>query len=406
MKMIVTAPPQPVRGSITLEGSKSISNRLLLMRALCEGGFDIKNISPSDDSNTLSGLLSQQPAMSDVGAAGTTMRFLTAYYSITPGERILTGSARMQQRPIGILVQALQKLGADIMHLERDGYPPIRIKGKPLKGGEIRIRADVSSQYISALMMIGPVLERGLILHLDGKIASFPYIQMTLRTMQELGIQCTMEGQTIHIRPGAYTGKPMQAESDWSAASYHYSIVALSPGSHMRIRGLFADSLQGDSVLPKIYAQLGVETTFSGDEMHIQQSGKPTTYLDWDYSDCPDIAQTVAVTCAGLGVEARFTGVESLRIKETDRTAALQEELAKLNVSFSEESDGSWRLKGRAEETKMQTIATYEDHRMAMSFAPLALQQKSIAIEEPMVVKKSYPSFWFDLARLGFGLAE
>lgn len=406
MKMIVTAPAQPIRGSITLEGSKSISNRLLLMQALCTGGFEIKNISPSDDSNTLTTLLSQQPAISDVGAAGTTMRFLTAYYSITPGERILTGSARMQQRPIGILVQALQKLGADIRHLERDGYPPIRIKGKTLKGGEIRIRADVSSQYISALMMIGPLLERGLILHLDGKIASFPYIQMTLRTMQELGAQCSIEGQTIHIKQGAYTGKPMQAESDWSAASYHYSIVALSPGAHMRIRGLFADSLQGDSILPKLFAQLGVQTSFSGDEMLIEQVGSPVAHLDWDYSDCPDIAQTVAVTCAGLGVDARFTGVESLRIKETDRTAALQNELAKFQVTFTDDADGSWHLHGKATVGERQTIATYEDHRMAMSFAPLALQQKSIVIEEPMVVKKSYPSYWFDLARLGFVLSE
>lgn len=404
--MIVKAPPQPIRGSITLEGSKSISNRLLLMQALCSDGFEIKNCSPSDDSNTLTALLQKQPAMSDVGAAGTTMRFLTAYYSIRPGERILTGSARMQQRPIGILVQALQKLGADITHLERDGYPPIRIRGKALKGGEIRIRADVSSQYISALMMIGPVLERGLILHLDGKIASFPYIRMTLRTMQELGIDCFIDGQTIHIKPGAYVGKPMQAESDWSAASYHYSMIALSPGSHMRIRGLFEDSLQGDNVLPELYAQLGVETIFSNDEMIITQKGEANPHIDWDYSDCPDIAQTVAVTCAGLGVSARFTGVESLRIKETDRTAALQQELAKFSVTFSEDADGSWNLSGKARADSIQTIATYEDHRMAMSFAPLALQQPAIAIEEPMVVKKSYPSYWFDLARLGFVLSE
>lgn len=404
--MIITAPRQPIVGSITLEGSKSISNRLLLLQALCADGFEIKNVSPSDDSTTLTHLLGSRPAMSDVGAAGTTMRFLTAFYSITPGERILTGSARMQQRPIGILVQALQKLGADITYIGNEGYPPIRIRGKQLKGGEIRIRADVSSQYISALMMIGPALERGLKLHLDGKIASFPYIQMTMRTMQELGASIDMEGNTLIIAPGMYQGKPMQAESDWSAASYHYSICALSPGSKLRIRGLFADSLQGDSVLPKLYAQLGVDTLFTDEEMILTHTGKLTTHLEWDYSDCPDIAQTVAVTCAALGVPATFTGVESLRIKETDRTAALQKELAKFDVQFREGTDGAWMLTGRSQCNAMRTIDTYEDHRMAMSFAPLALAHAQVAIEEPMVVKKSYPSFWFDMARLGFALSE
>lgn len=406
MKMIVTAPPQPIRGNITLEGSKSISNRLLIMQALCPGGFEIHNLSPSEDTTTLRHLLQEMPAISDVGAAGTTMRFLTALYSITEGERILTGSARMQQRPIGILVQALQRLGADITHLERDGYPPVRIRGKRIKGGEVRIRADVSSQYISALMMIGPALERGLKLHLDGKVASFPYIRMTLKTMQELGIDCSIEGQTIVIAPGAYVPKPMQAESDWSAASYHYSLCALSPDAQLRIRGLFADSLQGDSILPEIYERLGVHTHFEDGDMILRQTGERAAQLDVDYSDCPDIAQTVAVTCAALGVPARFTGVESLRIKETDRTAALQTELQKFGVRFHESAPGVWSLEGKAAASERQQIATYEDHRMAMSFAPLALAAGSIAIEEPMVVRKSYPSFWYDMTRLGFALSE
>lgn len=403
MKMKIKAPLQPIRSAITLEGSKSISNRLLLMQALCTSGFEIRNLSPSDDTTTLQRLLKQQPSISDVGAAGTTMRFLTAYYSTLEGERMLTGSARMQQRPIGVLVEALEKLGADITYIEKKGYPPVRIKGKELPGGTIRIRADISSQYISALMMIGPTLKKGLTLILDGKIASAPYIQMTLSTMQELGIDCKWEGATITIKNGSYRSVAMQAESDWSAASYHYSICALSPGSHMRISGLFEKSLQGDSVLPDIYVKLGVTTFFEGKEMIISNTGNCTAMLDYDYSDCPDIAQTVAVTCAALGIPARFTGVESLRIKETDRTAALQSELAKFNVTFEEREPGEWTLSGKINPVEA-TISTYEDHRMAMSFAPLALVTPSITIEEPEVVKKSYPSFWYDMTRLGFVL--
>lgn len=403
MKMKITAPLQPIRSTITLEGSKSISNRLLLMQALCSEGFTINNLSPSDDTTTLHRLLQERPAFSDVGAAGTTMRFLTAFYSTLEGERMLTGSARMQQRPIGILVEALEKLGADITYIEKKGYPPIRIKGKTLPGGTIRVRADISSQYISALMMIGPTLKKGLTLILDGKIASAPYIQMTLRTMQELGIHCNMTGSTITVKPGAYISRAVQAESDWSAASYHYSICALSPDSQIRIRGLFAESLQGDSVLPAIYGKLGVETVFEDGDMIIRHTGNCADSLDIDYSDCPDIAQTVAVTCAGLGIPARFTGVESLRIKETDRTAALQQELQKYQVRFEESSAGEWLLSGKAISAANE-IETYEDHRMAMSFAPLALAVGKVVINEPDVVKKSYPSFWFDMKRLGFGL--
>jgi 3-phosphoshikimate 1-carboxyvinyltransferase len=403
MKMKIMAPLQPIRSTITLEGSKSISNRLLLMQALCKDGFNIQNLSPSDDTTTLHRLLQDRPAISDVGAAGTTMRFLTAFYSTLEGERILTGSARMQQRPVGVLVEALEKLGADITYIEKKGYPPIRIKGKTLPGGTIRVRADISSQYISALMMIGPTLKKGLTLILDGKIASAPYIEMTLRTMQELGIDCHMEGATITVKPGEYISKPVQAESDWSAASYHYSNCALSPDSQIRIRGLFATSLQGDSVLPKIYAQLGVETLFEEDEMIIRHTGICQEHIDIDYSNCPDIAQTIAVTCAGLGIPARFTGVESLRIKETDRTAALQHELKKYQVHFHEAQPGEWLLSGKASMQDVE-VATYEDHRMAMSFAPLALAVGNVIINEPDVVKKSYPSFWFDMTRLGFGL--
>ncbi len=406
MSLTLIPPAYPLHGTIQLEGSKSISNRLLILQALCAEGFDIHNLSPSDDTTTLSRLLAEKPAMCDVGAAGTTMRFLTALFAITDGERILTGSARMQQRPIGILVDALRMLGANITYLANDGYPPIRIRGKKLRGGRVRVRADVSSQYISALMMIGPMLEKGLELVLEGKIASFPYIHMTLRTMQELGINCSIQDNIIRVAPGNYLSKPMQAESDWSAASYHYSLCALSPGSVLRIQGLFSDSLQGDSVLPDIYKQLGVQTTFDGADMIITNTGQLSERLDMDYSDCPDIAQTVAVTCAALGVPGKFSGVESLRIKESDRTVALQTELKKFDVAFDEVDTHVWSLQGKLKPTKGVTIETYEDHRMAMSFAPLALTAGDITIEEPHVVRKSYPSFWMDMARLGFSLKE
>ncbi|MFZ1634148.1 MAG: 3-phosphoshikimate 1-carboxyvinyltransferase [Chitinophagales bacterium] len=401
MKLIFKSVPSAIQGAIKLEGSKSISNRLLIMQALCPEGFEIDNLSPSDDTTTLKRLLSSNDTICDVGAAGTTMRFLTAYFAIKNQQHILTGSDRMKQRPIKLLVDALRDLGADIQYKEKDGYPPIEINGKKLSGGKVTIRADVSSQYISALLMIGPVLENGLELYLEGKIGSFPYINMTLRTMAKLGIQYKMDGNTIHVYTGNYVGKPMQAESDWSAASYFYGICALSKGSEIKISGLFKDSLQGDSVLPEIYNQLGVVSYFEDDILVLSQVDSYVDELIYDFSNCPDLAQTVAVTCAALGVPARFTGLESLKIKETDRTAALQTELQKFGVSFLPDGE-AWVLNGATVAGNDLTIHTYEDHRMAMCFAPLSLKHKNIIIEEPMVVKKSYPSFWSDLSSLGF----
>ena len=401
MKLIFEAVPESINGAIQLEGSKSISNRLLILQALCEDGFEIQNLSPSDDTTTLKRLLTLDETTCDVGAAGTTMRFLTAYYATRNCEKILTGSARMQQRPIKILVDALQQLGASIEYLQNDGYPPITIHGKKLAGGNVTIRADVSSQYISALLMIGPSLEKGLHLTLEGKISSFPYINMTLKTMEELGVMSQIDGNTIIVHPAKYQSNNMQAESDWSAASYYFSVCALSPNSKLKISGLFENSLQGDSVLPEIYRQLGVEAHFENAILVLQQNGKCVETLEFDFSNCPDLAQTVAVTCAGLGVKAIFTGLESLRIKETDRTAALQTELKKFGVEFWEEGE-AWKLNGKTNAASAVTIDTYEDHRMAMCFAPLSLLHPQIVIDEPWVVKKSYPSFWDDFSKLGF----
>lgn len=402
MNVRIAAPQHVINGSIRLEGSKSISNRLLLMRALCSTPFEIENLSPSDDTTTLQLLLNNNTAVCDVGAAGTTMRFLTAYFSITPGERILTGSERMKKRPIKILVDALRELGADIEYMEAEGYPPLKIKGSLPEGGRIRVKADVSSQYISALLMIGPVLKNGLVLELEGKIASYPYIDMTLRTMQQLGIPYAESGNIFTVSHGAYQPMKMIAESDWSAASYYYSVCALQPGSKIIIYGLQQKSLQGDSVLPAIYDRLGVKSNFIGDVLHLENTGRHTSLFENDFSDCPDLAQTVVVTCAALGIAMDIWGVESLRIKETDRTMALQTELIKFGVSFIQENE-HWKLSGKTTANQLITISTYDDHRMAMCFAPLALLHP-LEIEDATVVKKSYPSFWSDFSSIGFSI--
>lgn len=401
MNLVFDSIPKSINASIQLEGSKSISNRLLILQALCDGGFEIENLSPSNDTITLNHLLQTQDKTCNVGAAGTTMRFLTAFFATRECEKILTGSARMQQRPIKILVDALQQLGAEISYLDNDGYPPILIKGKVISGGDVTIRADVSSQYISALLMVAPYFKNGLNLHLSGKISSFPYINMTLKTMEELGVKSSFNNNIINIPTGKYISKKMQAESDWSAASYYFSVCALSSGSKIAITGLLEKSLQGDSVLPEIYQQLGVQAHFENGILLLQHTGHCVKEFVFDFSDCPDLAQTVAVTCAGLGIAATFSGLESLQIKETDRTAALQNELKKFEVQFYEDGD-KWKLTGKTKATRAILIDTYEDHRMAMCFAPLSIKHPQIIIDDPMVVKKSYPSFWDDFSTLGF----
>ncbi len=421
MNLRLSAPEGLINGEIILEGSKSISNRLLIMQALSAAevefpnkynqsspitnhnyfGNNIQNLSPSDDTKTLLRLLNSVELINDVGAAGTTMRFLVAYFSIIKGERILTGSERMKNRPVRILVDALIVLGANIEYLEKEGYPPLKIIGNRIKGGKVKIRADVSSQYISALLMIGPVLEKGLILELDGKISSLPYITMTLKTMEKMGIKYVMNENEITVFPGKYNFEAMKAESDWSAASYYFSIVALSPGSKINIYGLLPESLQGDSVLTELYAELGVKSVFKNDMLQLHNTGIIKEEIVIDFSNCPDLAQTIAVTCAALGVKGRFSGLESLKIKETDRTTAISNELRKFGVSFYEDGD-EWILHGKTSAQEAISIYTYEDHRMAMSFAPLVLKHKEIIIEEPDVVKKSYPSFWSTLMSIGF----
>ena len=414
----IAKPNRRIVGEITLDGSKSISNRILIINALCKDDFKIDKISTSKDTQTLTKLLSQKDAnVYDAGAAGTTFRFMTAYLALQQGTQILTGSERMKQRPIGKLVNALRALGCDIEYLENKGYPPLKINApKPLITNELSIAADTSSQYITALLMVAPTLPNGLRLTLEGNIVSLPYIQMTLSLMQYFGVEHSWSGNTIIVEKQEYVAKDVVVEADWSAASYYYALAAFADELDLKLNGLFKNSLQGDSVAVEMGFHFGVDTTFidATDStegcLHLKKTGEPMTEMfEWNFLKCPDIAQTFAVICAGTGVQGLFTGLETLFIKETDRVAALKIELAKVGVSFiklpakfSQKSHKQYfMVEGKAQWDKIPLFPTYEDHRMAMSFAPLAMIN-TIKIEDPLVVEKSYPEFWEDLKKLGF----
>lgn len=406
-------PGGPIKGSIELTSSKSISNRALIIQALTEGGFELNRLATADDTVSLQKLLNSEDEVLDTGPAGTTFRFLTAYLCRQPGTQLLTGSKRMKERPVGILVDALRALGASITYTEKEGYPPLQIGQSSLdKTSELTISAGVSSQYISALLMLAPTLPNGLRLTLDGKIVSLPYIKMTLSLMAHFGVAHNWEGQTIVIAPQAYVGKPLTVEADWSAASYYYSLAAIAPEADLHIGGLFEHSVQGDAVLQDVYTNFGVTTTFttSGARLVKAATAKAPAMLEYDFLECPDIAQTVAVTCAALGTKGLFTGLETLKIKETDRVKAVKKELKKVQAHLSilparfspKQGKNYVMLDGQAiigDETPV--FATYHDHRMAMAFAPLGLLGK-IGIEDPMVVTKSYPEFYEDFKKLGF----
>ena len=414
----IAKPNRRIVGEITLDGSKSISNRILIINALCKDDFKIDKISTSKDTQTLTKLLSQKDAnVYDAGAAGTTFRFMTAYLALQQGTQILTGSERMKQRPIGKLVNALRALACDIEYLENEGYPPLKINApKPLITNELSIAADTSSQYITALLMIAPTLPNGLRLTLEGNIVSLPYIQMTLSLMQYFGVEHAWSGNTIIVENQEYVAKDIVVEADWSAASYYYALAAFADELDLKLNGLFKNSLQGDSVAVEMGFHFGVDTTFidatdsQEGGLHLKKSGEPMTEMfEWDFLKCPDIAQTFAVICAGTGVQGLFTGLETLFIKETDRVAALKNELAKVGSSFvklpakfSQKSQKQYfMVEGKAQWDKIPLFPTYEDHRMAMAFAPLAMIN-TIKIEDPSVVEKSYPEFWEDLKKLGF----
>jgi 3-phosphoshikimate 1-carboxyvinyltransferase len=393
---------------ITITGSKSESNRSLLLRALYPD-LTIANLSNSDDSVVMEKGLEIQNGTVDVHHAGTAMRFLTAYFSVKPGsEIILTGSKRMTERPIEILVDALKQLGADISYEKNQGYPPIRIKGKQITENKVTLAANISSQYISALLLVAPSLPNGLILKLDGKITSVPYIRMTLALLEELGVQTNFEGNTITVESlGTSPKQQLVVESDWSSASYYYSIVALcEQGTALRLSSYKQNSLQGDSVLQEIYKEFGVESSFEGHDLVLTKLKKVSkdTVINLDLTNAPDIAQTIAVSCFGLGIACELSGLHTLKIKETDRLEALKAELGKLGAQISV-TDKTLSLQAGSAIKKEVAIDTYDDHRMAMAFAPLALRVP-ILINDAEVVSKSYPDFWKDLVSLGFQKEE
>lgn len=395
--------------SIPITGSKSETNRLLLLQALYPN-LILENTSNSDDSEVMQKALNSQftihhSQLIDIHHAGTAMRFLTAYFSIQEGKEIvLTGSSRMKERPIQILVDALRQLGAAITYEDNEGFPPIRIKGKKLSQNKVSLAANVSSQYISALLLIAPKLENGLELTLNGEITSVPYIKMTLSLLNEIGIETSFVGNTIIVNSqSTIHNSQFTIESDWSSASYFYSIVALSDiGTQITLSSYKKDSFQGDSVLAEIYKKFGVETTFENNSINLRKIENfvlPTSYFV-NLNNAPDIAQTIAVTCFGLGIGCQLTGLHTLKIKETDRLQALKNELEKLGAKVGVTSD-SLTLEASKVINPNIKIKTYQDHRMAMAFAPLALKT-DIVIEEAEVVSKSYPAFWEDLKHIGF----
>ncbi|OBX25197.1 3-phosphoshikimate 1-carboxyvinyltransferase [Gelidibacter algens] len=408
---------------IVITGSKSESNRLLLLQALYPE-LQIENISNSDDSEVMQKALKSTSNLIDVSHAGTAMRFLTAFFATQTGREItITGSARMKERPVQVLVEALNMLGADISYLESEGCPPLLIKGELLSKDQVALKANVSSQYISALLLIAPKLKNGLELSLEGEITSVPYINMTLDLLNQIGVKTSFEGNTIKVSPLKKLNTHqdiLTVESDWSSASYFYSIVALSPiGTEITLSSYKRDSLQGDSVLADIYTDFGVATLFNNNAITLtKQADCQLQTVNCQLQNAPDIAQTIAVTCFGLGVGCHLTGLHTLKIKETDRLVALKTELEKLGADLHI-TENSLTLKphklfiadvssppseGLGEDTG-EAISTYHDHRMAMAFAPLALKT-NLQIEDAMVVSKSYPTFWEDLKTLGFKITQ
>jgi len=425
----ITAAKKKVSGTIHLTGSKSESNRALIMQAMSNGAVEVKNLSEAADTVTLLGILqplkvesgklkvesnanaqisnlkSQISNLIDIGPAGTAMRFLTAYYTLQNGEVILTGSARMKQRPIGILVDALRELGAEIEYAENDGYPPLVIRG-PLKqkSEKVSIKGNISSQYISSLLLAAPLFEKGLELIIEGELTSKPYVEMTLAMLAQASIKYTWKENIIRIPNQLYSKSTISVEPDWSAASYWYSIAALAEEAELFLPGLNGYSLQGDSKITEIMANFGITSQFKNGGVLIRKEYKKLERKIFDFKECPDLAQTVIVICAALGHNATFTGMETLKIKETDRVNALQIELTKIGVKLIEKNQ-TYQLDCSERDLKKSIrIKTYDDHRMAMAFAPLALVLNQMEIEDHLVVEKSYPHFWKDLESVGYDI--
>lgn len=407
MQIKVTAPAK-IHTTIQLPSSKSISNRALIINALGNGTYRPENLSDCDDTQVMIHALRDGKETIDIMAAGTAMRFLTAYLSVTPGTRMITGTERMQQRPIQVLVNALRELGAEIEYVVHDGYPPLRITGHELKKETISLPGNVSSQYISALLMIAPVLSNGLTITLTGEIISRPYIHLTLQLMSDFGAKAEwINDHQLRVEPQPYQSVPFYVENDWSAASYWYQITALSKEAEVTLPGLFEVSYQGDSKVAGIFRSLGVETIYDDNTVTLKKTGKTVERLDYDFINQPDLAQTFVVTCALMNIPFRFSGLQSLKIKETDRIAALIKEMGKLGYVLREAEGSILSWEGeRGEMAADAAIDTYEDHRMAMAFAPACLMMSEVRINNPHVVSKSYPRYWEDLKKAGFIIKE
>jgi len=408
--------PSRLNADVRLPASKSISNRALIIYALSGGSYLPQNLSDCDDTKVIIDAMRYMPEVIDIKAAGTAMRFLTAYLSVMRGNHTLTGTERMKRRPIKPLVDALRAMGAHIDYAGNQGFPPLSITGTNLEGGMLQIAGNMSSQYVSALLLIGPVLHHGLTLKLMGEVISRPYIDLTLWMMREFGADADwISADTIEVKPKPYIPREYYIENDWSAASYWYEMMALTPDSNAEIRltGLTDGSKQGDSCVRYIFSLLGVKTEFA-----TREAGKPTTVtlrrngrrvprLEYDFVNSPDLAQTFVVTCAMMGIPFRFEGLSTLKIKETDRISALKTEMRKLGFVLRDERDSVLIWDGeRCQPMPDTAIDTYEDHRMALAFAPAAFRLPGLTVNNPMVVTKSYPHFWGDLRRVGFSIEE
>lgn len=388
-----------LNGEVRLPASKSISNRVLIINALADSDVPVENLADCDDTNSMLRVLNANGNRFDIGHAGTAMRFLTAFLSRIVGCWEITGSERMQQRPISVLVDALNRLGARIEYTGKPGCPPLRIHGSLLMGGEIEMPASVSSQYVSALMMIAPYMANGLKIRLTGKIVSRTYIEMTRQIMADFGAKVVFRESEIAIEPCPYTPVAFRVESDWSAASYFYELLAISGEGEIRMPGLLQHSTQGDSGQVGVWERLGVTTRFEADGVIIS-AGKPkVSVLEYDFVEMPDLVQSFAVACCVIGVPFRFTGVETLRIKETDRLKALLDELGKLGYVLKTEGDDVLSWSGECGQAGKPEIATYHDHRMAMAFAPAALKHPGMVIVDQEVVTKSFPKYWEELQK-------
>ena len=416
MKQYRLTAPCRLEATISLPASKSISNRALIIYALSGGKNMPSNLSDCDDTEVIINALRNMPEEIDIKAAGTAMRFMTAYLSVMEGTHILTGTERMKHRPISILVDALRKLGANIEYVGTEGYPPLRITGQSLNGGLLEIPGNVSSQYISALLMIAPMLKEGMTLHLLGDIISRPYIDLTLWMMGEFGADAEwFSNDTIVVKPQPYKSRDYFIESDWSGASYWYEMMALCADkrSEVKLTGLMDGSKQGDSTTRYIFSLLGVKTQFESKQAGIaqtvtlKQNGRCVPKLEYDFINAPDLAQTFVVTCAAKGIPFHFKGLSTLKIKETDRIEALKTEMRKLGYVLQDHNNSELIWDGeRCDPTFEQGIDTYEDHRMALAFAPYAFLHDELIINNPQVVTKSYPHYWEDLRLAGFTIEE